>query len=210
MRKAEVFFDAITNIKEELIDAALDYRFTRKRIHWQRYMSTAACLALVTLVGFGAAQLGIFGGSSKSDSSNNMTADTAAPEEGRWDTGSTESVTEDSAANKGSAPGTSGSGSNKAESSVEDQKSEPVEFVKFGATVLEVSDAWILVEPLEGEEILASADRFLVSTADVEEPPELKEGDEILITFDGFIRESYPAQITAVQLKPLLRELGKD
>ena len=200
MRKAEIFFDAITNISEDLIDAALDYRFTRKRIHWQRYMSMAACLALVTLVGFGAAQLGIFGGSSKSDSSNNTAYDGAAPESGdQKGSVSQESATEDSDA-----------GGNAAMDSTEDHKSEPLELVKFGATVLEVSDAWILVEPLEGEEILASADRFLVSTADVEEPPELKEGDEVLITFDGFIRESYPAQITAAQLKPLLRELGKD
>ena len=50
MRKAEIFFDAITNIKEALIDDALDYRFTKRHIPWQRYMSMAACLALVATV----------------------------------------------------------------------------------------------------------------------------------------------------------------
>ena len=50
----------------------------------------------------------------------------------------------------------------------------------------------------------------MVSITDVEDLPQLKEGYEIVITFDGFIRESYPAQITAAQIKPLLRELGKD
>ena len=52
----------------------------------------------------------------------------------------------------------------------------------FGATVLEVHDGWLLVEPLEGEDILASADRFMVSLADVEEIPDLEAGDEVAVT----------------------------
>ena len=201
MRKADIIFDAITNIKEDLIDAALDYRFPQKRIHWQRYMSMAACLALVVTVGFAATRLGISGGSSKSDCGGNMTTDSAAPEaENQKGSASEESAIEDSATNSTTTDS----------DSTEDYKSEPLESVIFGATVLEVSDTWILVEPLEGEEILASADRFLVSITDVEELPKLKKGCEVVIFFDGFIRESYPAQITATQIKPLLRELGKN
>ena len=201
MRKAEIFFDAITNIKEALIDDALDYRFTKRHIPWQRYMSMAACLALVATVGFAAAQMGIFGGgSNKSDTSNMAAPDTenqkgSAPEE---------SVLEDSSTSSSDTGGNAGTGS------AEEGKSEPMELVIFGATVLEVSDTWLLVEPLEGEEILASADRFMVSITGVEDLPELKKGCEVVIFFDGFIRESYPAQITATQIKPLLRELGKD
>jgi len=208
VRKAEVFFDAITSIKEELVDAALDHRFRKKTAHWRRYVSMAACLALAATVGFAALRMGVLRG--MGGSSKNAAADTAF--------NSTVSSTTSSSAS-GAAPGAADKGGPQ-ESIMEDSAAETPSCTEkeeqreepafFAAAVLEVSDAWILVEPLEGEEILASADRFLVSTADVEEPPELKEGDEILITFDGFIRESYPAQITAVQLKPLLRELGKD
>ena len=209
MRKAEVFFDAITSIKEELVDAALDHRFRKKTAHWRRYVSMAACLALAATVGFAALRMGVLRG--MGGSSKNAAADTAF--------NSTVSSTTSSSSASGAAPGAADKGGSQ-ESIMEDSAAETPGYTEkeeqreepafFAAAVLEVSDAWILVEPLEGEEILASADRFLVSTADVEEPPELKEGDEILITFDGFIRESYPAQITAVQLKPLLRELGKE
>ena len=197
MRKSEIFFDAITNIKEALIDDALDYRFTKRHIPWQRYMSMAACLALVATVGFAAAQMGIFGGgSNKSDTSNMAAPDTenqkgSAPEE---------SVLEDSSTSSSDTGGNAGTGS------AEEGKSEPMETVKFGATILEVSDTWLLVEPLEGEEILTSADRFMVSITDVDQLPELKEGYEIVITFDGFIRESYPAQITASDVMLVIEE----
>ena len=205
MRKAEIFFDAITNIKEALIDDALDYRFTKRHIPWQRYMSMAACLALVATVGFAAAQMGIFGGGSNKSDTSNMAADTAAPEtENQKGSAPEESVKEDS------ATGSADSGNNVTTDSAEEGKSEPMETVKFGATILEVSDTWLLVEPLEGEEILARADRFMVSITGVEDLPELKKGCEVVIFFDGFIRESYPAQITATQIKPLLRELGKN
>ena len=72
--------------------------------------------------------------------------------------------------------------------------------------MLEVHDGWLLVEPLEGEDILASADRFMVSLADVEEIPDLEAGDEVAVTFDGMIRESYPAQITATGIELLSGE----
>ena len=76
--------------------------------------------------------------------------------------------------------------------------------------MLEVHDGWLLVEPLEGEDILSSADRFMVSLAGVEEVPDLEAGEEIAVTFDGMIRESYPAQVTATRVERLRYELGED
>jgi len=187
MRKAEVFFDAITNLKEELIDAALDYRFTRKQIHWQRYVGIAACLALVITVGFGAIRLGIIGGMGGS-SNNSASMDTAAPE-----SSANTSATTDS----GSASG----------STVEDSDAtQSVEMHTFGAIVLEISEKYLLVEPLAGESILASADRIVVSVSTVESLPNLTVGDQVVITYDGFIRESYPAQVTAFDVTLILQE----
>lgn len=47
MRQPDVFFDGVTNIREELIEEAQQYVF-RKRLSWRRYAgAAAACLALV-------------------------------------------------------------------------------------------------------------------------------------------------------------------
>ena len=46
MRAADVFFDAITQIREELVEEAQQYVF-RRRISWRQYAgAAAACLAL--------------------------------------------------------------------------------------------------------------------------------------------------------------------
>ena len=58
MSGAEKFYDAITQVREDLVEEALDYRFTRRRtIRWQRYVPLAACLALVVYIGYLAANL---------------------------------------------------------------------------------------------------------------------------------------------------------
>ena len=70
MRAADVFFDAITQIREELVEEAQQYVF-RRRISWRQYAgAAAACLALALglslLIRSGGA--GGMGGSSGSDS----------------------------------------------------------------------------------------------------------------------------------------------
>ena len=58
MRRPDVVFDAVTNIREELIEEAQQYVF-RRRISWRRYTgAAAACLALV----LGLSMLFRFGG----------------------------------------------------------------------------------------------------------------------------------------------------
>ena len=70
MRPADVFFDAITQIREALVEEAQQYVF-RRRISWRQYAgAAAACLALALglslLIRSGG--VGGMGGSSGSDS----------------------------------------------------------------------------------------------------------------------------------------------
>ena len=74
MRPADVFFDAITQIREELVEEAQQYVF-RRRISWRQYAgAAAACLALALglslLIRSGG--VGGMGGSSGSDSGGGM------------------------------------------------------------------------------------------------------------------------------------------
>lgn len=71
----------------------------------------------------------------------------------------------------------------------------------FRAVVVDVqpnasSPAWVVVEPLEGEDELRSADRIDVSLTALE-APFLRYGDAVRITYNGEIAESYPAQAKA-------------
>lgn len=188
--KAEILFDAITAVREDLIEAAQNYVFRKKPALWRRYAALAACLVVVAGLGFGALRLGLLGGMGGSGSNTSGAADGAAPE-------SSGETTSDTAG--GDDTGDTG-----------DTGDAGAAETTFGATVLEVHDGWLLVEPLEGEDILSSADRVMVSLAGVEEVPDLEAGEEIAVTFDGMIRESYPAQVTATRVERLRYELGED
>lgn len=76
----------------------------------------------------------------------------------------------------------------------------PKENPAFQATVLEVHENTILVEPSEGEEIRKSADKISVSldVISTEEVPQLEEGAQVSIVYNGDVLESYPAQIKTV------------
>lgn len=192
MKKAEVFFDAITNIREDLIEEALNYQFDRHTIPWQRYLRNAACLALVVLVGFSAVRFGLFGGLGGSDSAandkagssmfDNTTSDTATPESSHQNS-TTESPTEPSTGSQNESGGDSGPSDNVS---------------RFTATVLEVHENALLVNPFPGEAIQASADRILVPLMDLENLWEFQVGDEVVITYAGSIQETYPALLTQV------------
>ena len=77
----------------------------------------------------------------------------------------------------------------------------------FSASVLEMTEKTLLIEPEQGSAERASADRISVSlTQDAEllnlagdscTPADIHVGDTVEITYDGVIAESYPAQITA-------------
>ncbi len=76
----------------------------------------------------------------------------------------------------------------------------------FQATILEIDDSGLLLEPLEGEDILRSGDRVMVGPGNLEEDSYLsfEEGDEVLVTFSGGVMESYPLQLEKViSIEPL-------
>lgn len=81
----------------------------------------------------------------------------------------------------------------------------------FNATVLEVYENSVLVEPFEGEEELQSADQFSVSTEveSTNEVPQMEKGTTIRIVYNGDIAESYPAQINTVFAIYLVDESGE-
>ena len=64
------------------------------------------------------------------------------------------------------------------------------------ATVIEISGNSVLIEPLEGEPERASADRILVNIDGFSDVG-AEIGSTVDITYDGYIMETYPAQIRA-------------
>lgn len=67
------------------------------------------------------------------------------------------------------------------------------------ATILEVTEKAIMVEPCENEWELESADKITVGITDISEviKSEFEEGVTVLIGYNGMVMTSYPAQIVA-------------
>ncbi len=183
MKRAEIFFDAITGIREELIEEALDHRFTKYNTLWRKCLTSAACLALVVLVGFGAIRLGILGGVGGSDNAacdSDRPTDTAAPESAGQSSKPTapEMPAQDVDKGNASIPGESLS--------------------HFTGTVLEVYETSLLVQPHAGESILNSADRIAVPLTGVKNLWAIQVGDDIAVTYAGGVQETYPAMLMQV------------
>lgn len=176
MRPEEKLFDAVTGIDEELVDSAQNYVFRKQTQPWQRVASLAACLLVMVSIGYGILLMGGVGGS---DSASNSSTGDTAPE-------------------NGSAGGNAGISGDIDDSADAGDQEEAAETVTFIATVLEMGDGYLLVEPVEGDAMLATADRILVDTGGADLPDGVAEGAVVEITFDGMVRESYPAQISGV------------
>lgn len=95
-----------------------------------------------------------------------------------------------------------------------DNKVESVKLVKSGfifeATILEIKDNYLLVEPVEGSSELKSADQIIVPMKNMNPSPEPEVGDIIEIKYDGTIAESYPVQITEVYSIRVVKEAAKE
>ena len=78
--------------------------------------------------------------------------------------------------------------------------------VYFEAVVLEVNENSLLVEPKEESNEKKSSDKIVVGRKSIEDEEFLKimeqigVGDTVSIGYDGMIAESYPAQITALEI----------
>lgn len=80
----------------------------------------------------------------------------------------------------------------------------------FNATVLEVYEGSVVVEPFEGTEERKSSDKISVSlnVISTNPVPSIKVGDRIRVVYNGEIAESYPAQINKVFAIYALDEKG--
>ena len=194
MKKAGIMYDAITNVRESLIEEALDHRF-RRRIPWTRYAALAACLAV--FVSVMPLMIAIVSPKGGAGSAANSTA--AAPQ-------SPEAVQDKNHGTPGAAPSTSGSatGSSPAETAPAEPApapTEPAETAAFTAEVLDVSDGRLWVRPLTG---LAFTDPLEVDITGVTALPELQPGDRVCITFDGIVQPAEPARIAAAEVTKIL------
>lgn len=81
-----------------------------------------------------------------------------------------------------------------------DDTLDPEKEEYFEATVLEIKENQLLVEPAEGSVVRNSADKVVVSLQNMEGDiiSSIEVGSFIGIYFDGIIAESYPAQIHAI------------
>ena len=68
----------------------------------------------------------------------------------------------------------------------------------INAKILEINGNIILIEPLPGEDALRSSDRIMFVSGDIANN-NAAVGDIITVTYDGTIKESYPAQIDAIK-----------
>ena len=77
------------------------------------------------------------------------------------------------------------------------------------ARITEVEDRSFLVTPVEGAWELSSSDLFCVSITNMPPSSEPQVGDIVEITYDGYIRESYPAQFGTVYSMRVVSQDGK-
>ena len=77
------------------------------------------------------------------------------------------------------------------------------------ARITEVEDRSFLVTPVEGAWELSSSDLFRVSITNMPPSSEPQVGDIVEITYDGYIRESYPAQFGTVYSMRVVSQDGK-
>ena len=172
--KAEIFFDAITLLHEDIVEEAQDYRFRRKQSGWKTLGSLAACLVLIASLSLLMLPRGC-GGSAPADMNTSgappmQSTDTCAPAD---EPASSEPMPE-----PGEAPDTPEVGYGQ------------IGTFQFTAIVIETYEDSILVEDA-GEQII-------VSTANPE-LPELAVGDRVRITYnEGPILTTDPPMLSTV------------
>lgn len=67
------------------------------------------------------------------------------------------------------------------------------------ATITEIQETNLLVEPIEGSEELNSSDVFSVSHVNIEMPADIQVGDQVEIFYNGQIQETAPAILDGVE-----------
>lgn len=194
--KREKFFDAITHIREDLIEDAQNYRFHKKSAAWKRFASLAASIVLIVSIGFLAI---VPRGCGSGGSSSGSGADSSAP-------ASTDSIVNNAEAPQGPASseespllgntgGSSGAEPGDIPSTDTPEASNPSDgstLRQLTGVIIEIQDGDLLVEAVD------SHDQYLVSTALIDYAY-LAEGDWITVTWDGFVLTTNPPIISNVK-----------
>lgn len=177
-RKAEVFFDAITLLREDLVEEAQNYVFRKRRSAWRKFGSLAACMALVASLGMLAALPRGCGASAPNSSGGDMNSSTPeAPAE-------IPPAANEDVPSGDSSPwedGTDGAprppeGEGEPDFGLGDSQ------VQFNAQVLEASEDGLLAELLPEEGRLFGMDRVRIGTAGLDGLPDLRPGDVISVS----------------------------
>lgn len=164
--KAEIFFDAITLLEEDLVEEAQDYRFRKKRTVWKKLGSLAACLMLIASISLLALPRGCGGSAPKmNNSSVPYSTDSSAPAE------TPDQNAPDSGEPAAPAPAETPAGA------PEDGHGQ-IETVQFTAVVLAIDSDYILLGSLEGTD----EDDQVKARINGLELPELAEGDTVRVT----------------------------
>lgn len=167
--KAEIFFDAITLLEEDLVEEAQDYRFRKKRTVWKNLGSLAACLMLIASISLLALPRGCGGSAPKmNNSSAPPSTDSSVPAE-----------TPDQNAPASSEPAAPAPSEAPSGAPEEDGYGQiETETVQFTAVVLSIDGDTILLGSLEG----ADEDYQVKAQIGGLELPELAEGDTVRVT----------------------------
>ena len=161
-RKAEKFFDAITLLREDLVEEAQGFRFRRQRPGWKKFGSLAACVMLVLSLGMLAILPKGCGGSADS-SGNTSSAPMEAPP-------ASNEAPPSYGNGIGSSGGTDGAPKPSGGTDEPGQSGE----VRFMGRVLEVLEDGLLVEPFSDS--LSIAGPIYVSAKGLEDLPEFYPG----------------------------------
>lgn len=181
--KADIFFDAITLLPEDVVEEAQNYRFQRKPAVWKKIGSLAACLCLIASLSLLMLPRGC--GSSGGSNMNGIppqSTDSCAPADTPMDGEvSGEPMPEP-----------------EAPAGMPENGYGQIGERQLLAVVLEIREDSLLVES-EGEQVI-------VPTAGLE-LPELSEGDTVKVTYTGPVFTVLPAEIlTVVSIEKLDNE----
>lgn len=73
----------------------------------------------------------------------------------------------------------------------------------FCGTITQVEENLFFVKPDEDEEIRKSADKIMVQKLKFDTNVKFEIGERVKITYDGFVMETYPAQINAIKYESI-------
>lgn len=176
-RRAETFFDAITFLREDLVEEAQDYVFRRRRSGWRKFGSLAACVMLVMSLGLLAVMPKGCGsaGDMVSCDMNTSSGAPASPAEAP------------PASGEPSDGSVGGSGTDTAPHPPEGEGNPDFGLgedgpVQFSARVVEVLEDGLLAELLPEEPGLFGTDRVRISTAGLDGLPALQPGDVVFVS----------------------------